>query len=122
MPGKRGIIEIINILDTIKYIDGLKAIVFDLDDTLYSEKEYIRSGYQKITELFPELEDAEKKLWNLFLEGKPAIDDFLKGENLYTQELHETCLKVYHFQKPEIHLYDGVKEMLEELKKHTRLV
>lgn len=35
-------IGIDNILDVEKYIDGLAAVIFDLDDTLYSEKEYIR--------------------------------------------------------------------------------
>ena len=32
-------IEIDNILDIEKYIDGLDAVIFDLDDTLYSEKD-----------------------------------------------------------------------------------
>ena len=57
MLGGQKIIKTTNILDTVKYIDGLKAIIFDMDDTLYSEKEYIRSGYRKIAELFPQIED-----------------------------------------------------------------
>lgn len=40
------VIEVTNILDAVKYIDGLKAIIFDMDDTLYSEKESVKSGYR----------------------------------------------------------------------------
>lgn len=40
-------IEIDKITDVSNYIDDLKAVVFDLDDTLYSEKEYVRSGTMK---------------------------------------------------------------------------
>ena len=29
----------------------IKAVVFDLDDTLISEKEYIKSGYRHIAEV-----------------------------------------------------------------------
>lgn len=36
-------------------MSGLKAIIFDLDDTLYREKSYVRSGYRKIAKLFPQL-------------------------------------------------------------------
>ena len=39
-------LEISDILEVRKHIEGLKAVIFDLDDTLYSEKEYVRSGYR----------------------------------------------------------------------------
>ena len=35
-------IEITEITEVMNYIEGLSAVVFDLDDTLYSEKEYVR--------------------------------------------------------------------------------
>ena len=117
MLGGQKIIKTTNILDTVKYIDGLKAIIFDMDDTLYSEKEYIRSGYRKIAELFPQIEGADRQLWNLFLEGKPAIDEFLKQQNLFSDENKEKCLTAYRLQKPDIHLYPGVKAMLLDLRK-----
>ena len=41
-------IEITDILDAEQHIEGLKGVIFDLDDTLYSEKEYIRSGYKAV--------------------------------------------------------------------------
>ena len=55
-------ITITNILDVEKHLEGIEGIVFDLDDTLYSEKEYVRSGYHKIAEWAGEPE-IEEQLW-----------------------------------------------------------
>lgn len=109
-------IEITHILDVPKHISGLKAVIFDLDDTLYSEKEYVRSGYREIAKLFPEINDVDGKLWALFEQGRPAIDDFLKNEHIYSDELKQQCLSTYRNQVPDIHLYDGVEDMLINLK------
>lgn len=110
-------IEISDILEVKNHIEGLKAVVFDLDDTLYSEKEYVRSGYAKIAAVIPEVENAEKKLWLLFEEKKPAIDELLKKENIQSEEVKKACLRAYRHQVPDIHLYKGVVEMLVEFRK-----
>ena len=115
------IIKIANILEVVNHIDGLQVIIFDMDDTLYSEKEYIKSGYHEISKIFPNPEYTEKRLWQLFCEGDKAIDEYLVQENQFTQELKEKCLNIYRFQVPDIHLYDGVGEMLKELKKQHQL-
>ena len=102
-------IEIDNILDVEKYIDGLDAVIFDLDDTLYSEKDYVRSGYCKIAEHFgkPELED---QMWAAFERGGKAIDEVLEANGLESQK--DEALWIYRFQKPDIQLYPGVAEMI----------
>ena len=105
-------LEISDILEVRKHIEGLKAVIFDLDDTLYSEKEYVRSGYGKIAAVIPEVESAAEKLWALFEEKKPAIDELLKKENIQSEEVKKACLHAYRYQTPDIHLYEGVTEML----------
>ena len=105
-------LEISDILEVRKHIEGLKAVIFDLDDTLYSEKEYVRSGYGKIAAVIPEVENAAEKLWSLFEEKKPAIDELLKKENIQSEEVKKACLHAYRYQTPDIHLYEGVTEML----------
>lgn len=111
-------IEISNILEVKNHIEDLKAVVFDLDDTLYSEKEYVRSGYQKIAAALPQVHDAEEKLWKLFEEKKPAIDELLKQENIQSVEIKQDCIRIYRYQIPNIHLYEGVFEMLAEFRKN----
>lgn len=113
-------IVVSDILEIEEYAAGLDAMVFDLDDTLYSEKSYVRSGFRKVAELFPEILDAESSLWRFFEEKKPAIDCFLRKEQL-PEYLKEKCLNAYRFQEPDICLYPGVHEMLIRLKRKVKL-
>jgi len=110
-------IVIRNITDIWQHLNGLKAFIFDLDDTLYSEKEYIKSGYAAVAKVLPNVEDAETKLWKAFEEKKFAIDDVLRSENIYSEELKQKCLEVYRFHQPSIHLYDEALEILTQLRK-----
>lgn len=66
-------IEIANILEVEKNIADVKAVIFDLDDTLYSEKDYVRSGYKKISE-YLQNPQIELDLWDSFVKGEKAID------------------------------------------------
>lgn len=111
-------IGIDNILDVEKYIDGLAAVIFDLDDTLYSEKEYVRSGYRKIAEYFrkPELAD---QMWAVFEHGGRAIDEVLTANKLEAHK--EEALRIYRFQDPGIHLYPGVEEMLKRIRRTKKV-
>ena len=109
-------IKIGDILEVEKHIDGLRAVIFDLDDTLYSEKEYVRSGFAAVAEILPTINGAEQKLWLLLESGKPAIDYLLRSEGIYSDELKEECLNAYRTHTPDIHLYDGVRNMLVRLR------
>lgn len=91
----------------------IKGVIFDLDDTLYSEKQYVRSGYVKIAEYLGDKTAAEK-LWSYFEQGKRAIDELLAEIN--RPDLKDKCLEVYRNQMPDITLYDGVAELIGELK------
>lgn len=91
----------------------IKGIIFDLDDTLYSEKEYVRSGYRKISEFLNE-SNIFDMLWKCFEKGQPAIDCVL--EDIGQLELKEECLSIYREHDPDITLYDGVKDMIINLK------
>jgi HAD superfamily hydrolase (TIGR01549 family) len=90
----------------------IKGVIFDLDDTLYSEKEYVRSGYKAVSDYLGGR--YEEKLWNFFEAGKPAIDELLK--ELGRESEKDKVLSVYRSHKPDIHLYPGVTEMIEKLK------
>ncbi len=95
-----------------KRCQPIKGVIFDLDDTLYSEKEYVRSGFQAIAK-FLNADDAEKKLWNYFEEGKPAIDCYL--DEIHNPEEKERCLEIYREHMPKISLYEGIENLIHEL-------
>jgi len=109
-------IEITSITEVSNHLQGLKAVIFDLDDTLYSEKEYVRSGYRAIAAILPQVERMEEKLWQAFEKKKSAIDEVLRAEGLYTEELKQQCISVYRFHQPDIHFYEGAKELLVQLR------
>ena len=109
-------IEIRDILETAEHLDGLDAVIFDLDDTLYSEKEYVRSGYRKIAEAFPQIPDLYEKLLAAFKEGKPAIDAAFEESGALTDENKAKAIQTYRFQIPDIRLYPGVRDMLADIR------
>ena len=113
-------IEIRNILEAADHLEGIDAVIFDMDDTLYSEKDYVRSGYNKIAEAFPEVPDLFEKLWSAFEAGKPAIDCALEEAGALTEDNKAKAIQVYRFQMPDITLYDGVRGMLEEIRESGR--
>lgn len=90
----------------------IKGVIFDLDDTLYSEKEYVKSGYKAVSDYLGG--DYEAKLWSFFEEGKLAVDELLK--ELGRENEKAEVLEVYRSHKPAIHLYPGVSEMIDELR------
>lgn len=89
------------------------GVIFDFDDTLYSEKQYVRSGYKAVAKLLGD-EALADRLWIYFENGKPAIDELLDELGLLDRK--DECLEVYRGQMPEIALYDGVVGMIEDLK------
>lgn len=90
----------------------IKGVIFDLDDTLYSEKEYVKSGYKAVSDYLGG--GYEEKLWRFFEAGKPAIDELLK--ELGRENEKAEAVAVYRSHKPDIHLYPGVAEMIVDLK------
>ena len=90
----------------------IKGVIFDLDDTLYSEKEYVRSGYHAVSEFLGG--GFEDKLWNYYEEQKPAIDELLK--EIGQGDKKESILRIYRTHTPNIHLYPDAQEIIRKLK------
>ena len=115
-------ITIDKITDAIKYITEYELVIFDLDDTLYSEKEYVRSGYKAIAEAFPEFYGLEQKMWNAFEQRLNAIDVVLNEMGIYDESIHRECLKIYREHFPKITLYNGVREMLQTIRVQSKII
>lgn len=96
----------------------IKGVIFDLDDTLYSEKAYVRSGFRAVSDFLGG--EYEDRLWKYFEAGKPAIDELLR--EIDEQDKKEEALTIYRSHKPKIHLYDGVKELLTVLRQKGFLI
>lgn len=93
----------------------VKGVIFDLDDTLYSEKEYVKSGYKQVSEYLGG--GYEKQLWSYFEDGKPAIDELLKSVGRMSEK--DEVVNIYRLHRPNIHLYSGVIELIKRLKENN---
>ena len=94
-------------------LSNIAGMIFDLDDTLYSEKQYVKSGYRAIAK-YLDNDIAEEKLWTYFLEGKYAIDELLNETGQANKK--QECLDIYRCHMPDLTLYDGVRDLFEKLK------
>lgn len=92
---------------------SIKGVIFDLDDTLYNEKQYIKSGFKAVSEYLG-IQEAETELWRLFEMKLPAIDAYLDqiGQNKKKAEV----LSIYREHKPRISLNEGAEELIRDLK------
>lgn len=91
----------------------IKGVIFDLDDTLYNEKQYVRSGFKAVAE-YLDIREAEEELWHLFEMKRPAIDVYLN--QIGQIERKAEVLTVYRDHRPQIFLNEGMKELLSELR------
>ncbi len=100
------------------------VIVFDLDDTLYDETTYVKSGFKAVAAFLAEKSGLpEKKLFSQLMEelknGRGSIfDSVLKQHNIYSKALIKKCIVVYRFHKPKISLSESGKKCLDRLKKY----
>ena len=113
-------IEINNIQDCIQYLDAIDVVLFDLDDTLTNEIDYVKSGYRAVAKEFPQIQNCEEKLLKAFKNKLPAIDAVLESEELYSEENKAKALHAYRFQKPEIEFISGAKETLVQLRRQNK--
>jgi putative hydrolase of the HAD superfamily len=100
------------------------VIVFDLDDTLYDETTYVKSGFKAVAAyLAKQFNLPEKKLFSQLTEelenGRGSIfDSVLKIHGIYSKALVKKCVVAYRFHTPEIKLSESGKKCLERLKNH----
>ena len=115
-------IIIYNIKDVLVYVEKFQAVVFDLDDTLYSEKEYVQSGYREIAKYFPQFPNMEEILWKNFKNGLPSIDNTLMQLDIFSEKTKLKCLKIYREHIPSINMYEDAVFVLVELNKNLKKI
>lgn len=102
----------------------ITTAIFDLDDTLYDELDYCRSGFSAVAQFLsrlPQVPSAKKifdSLWNQFSAGNhkttfnAALDDLAVP---YDQKLITELIQVYRNHTPNITLPPDSQQVLSEL-------
>ena len=100
----------------------IKVVAFDLDDTLYPEREYVLSGFRAVSELVKKrlgIEDFYSELVKTFDEGerKKTFNVALKRLGVeYNAALIQDLIDCYRAHFPDIKLYDDAMIILRLLK------
>lgn len=85
-------------------------VVFDLDDTLYKEVDFLKSAYRNIANQVG-IPEAYDLMWNTWKSQGDAFAALLNAYHLSMTK--EELLDIYRFHRPEITLSEGVREFLE---------
>jgi len=105
----------------------ITTVVFDLDDTLYDEIEYCKSGFNAVAQFLAKLpnlpspysaQDIFSTLWEQFSTGNrtKTFNIALKKLNIeYDQDTIQNLVSIYRNHKPAIELPDITKEVLDIL-------
>lgn len=108
----------------------ITTVVFDLDDTLYDEIDYCRSGFETVSKVIADLAEmstcrqAFEALWRQF-----TLGNHTKTFNAALNELGIACddelikklVKTYRQHKPVIKLPDESRDILDKLTEKYRL-
>lgn len=99
------------------YLKEIKVLVFDLDDTLYNEEEYVFSAFKFVSEYIGKKfkkneETVYKRILDIYMkEGRGKIFDIL-CEELNINEGPKTLVSIYRSCKPKLKLYKDSEEIL----------
>lgn len=102
-------------------------MVFDLDDTLYLERKYVRSGFRQVGNEIRKrfsLEHFEGKAWALFLDGQRQhiFDEALSSMGIpHDSKLIRGLVDIYRNHNPNISLEPDAATFFETVSPQCRL-
>jgi len=105
----------------------IKLVIFDLDDTLYPEIEFVMSGFRTVAKVISQDFGFDTdKIYGLLIEAfeenrKFVFSRVLEYLEIYNEDYLNKLISIYRIHKPEIHLYKDAEEMLPYLKEHFLL-
>lgn len=103
--------------------------VFDLDDTLYDERQFVKSGLQALAVMAEQRwglnpsNSYQQLITLLDTQGRGRMfDDWLAQSNLATRANIKRCISCYRLHKPNIGMPQAHHQLLQQLPKPLYLV
>lgn len=101
----------------------IKAVVFDLDDTLISEKQYVKSGFREVSKFISNKYNLnQEEVFNIMLQifeesSKDVFNRVLNNFRIeYAKEEILCLIKIYREHIPEIEFFGDVIPTLNKLR------
>ena len=102
----------------------IRAILFDLDDTLYDETQFVMGGFKAVSSYISNNANVNQNVvYKLLLDvlekhGRgQTFDIVLKKLGLYNKNLIPKLVEVYRTHKPKLSLYSEVRTVFSTLRK-----
>ena len=87
-----------------------KLLVFDLDDTLYKEIDFVKSGYESIIQNLMLPENTIDNMMTWYFKGLNVFDLLIINFNLSIDK--ENLLDIYRYHYPSLQLPESTKKVL----------
>ncbi len=87
------------------------VIIFDLDDTLYEELLFVRSGFRAVADYLspivglPQNQIVEALNAELKIQREKVFDRYLLKQGIQTQKMIKNCISVYRGHEPSLSLF-----------------
>jgi putative hydrolase of the HAD superfamily len=104
----------------------IRFVVFDLDDTLYNERQFVYSGYRNVANYLGKNHNLDSKelymnMCDFFKEnGRKNLFDFICNKCGINQDIGE-LVSIYRTTKPQLNLYDDAYKLLADIKGEYKL-
>lgn len=120
--------------------NNFKVIAFDADDTLWDNEIFFRQTEEQFCDLLRDFSEPEATMKELFSIEMKNMEDYGYGTKAFVLSMIETAVRISNDKVPsrilnqiielgkkqinqDVHLLDGVTELLEHLsKKHYKLI
>jgi putative hydrolase of the HAD superfamily len=98
-------------------ISNKSVIVFDLDDTLYKEVEYLKSAFREIARVLKKEtgQDLFERMMGLYQTDKEVFGTIIEEFQIQTYTKND-LIEIYRNHKPDLHLEDHIADKLNEIK------
>lgn len=107
----------------------IKCVIFDMDDTLYDEIDYYKSGFTAVSRIVTgdfglKSETIFDCLWRIFNSGNHTNTFDAAAEKLgivFDAEYTQRLVNIFRNHKPDIHLPSESRTVLEDLRSRYKL-
>lgn len=108
----------------------INAIIFDLGNTLYDKQAYVESAFKEIIKYLTQayylnyriILELFDRIWKVrTAHYEFLLDNLLNVLGIYSPELMQRLLHIYHNHQSRIKPFKGVPKLLANLKKHYKL-
>lgn len=100
----------------------IKGVVFDMDDTLYLERDYVKSGFRAVARHVADVADEASvftSMWSMFESGvRGNTFDLITQEFPAIENHHEIAelVEVYRIHQPDIQIMPEMRALIDGLR------